>query len=275
MGTVNSGLRLRADGGGLVVRGLVAAHRRRGKAILEGIDLEVRPGEVVGILGPNGCGKSTLLKTLCGIIKPRTGSMMADGIDLTAMRPSKRAKLIGYVPQQDEGVGGALTVGESLSLGLNRRALGDAAVRDIVLDITNRLGLDGMVMRRAVELSGGQRQRVLIGRALAMRTPYLLLDEPVSSLDLRYQLEILEILTELAGVDDAGVLVVLHDLNLAVAYCDRLIVLDGGAVVAAGEARSVVTTELVEQLYGPVATVVDIAESRFVLPERRRADTLD
>lgn len=257
-------------GRGLAVRALTVAHGRRGPAVLEGIDLDLARGEVVGILGPNGCGKSTLLKSLCGVLTPRAGAAVADGVDLLAARPSTRSRMVGYVPQQDDGQGGGLTVAESMSLALDRRALGEDAVTDIVLATAGRLGLAGLALRRTSALSGGQRQRVLIGRALAARTPYLLLDEPVSSLDLRYQLEILEILTELARVDNAGVLVVLHDLNLAVAYCDRLIVLDQGRVHSHGAARDIVTSELVADLYGPVARVLDHDDARFVLPARRR-----
>lgn len=153
-------------------------------------------------------------------------------------------------------------------MALNRRALGERAVADIVLRVADRLGLTGLLLRRVIELSGGQRQRVLIGRSLAARTPYLLLDEPVSSLDLRYQLEIMNILGDLAG-DGVGVLVVIHDLNLAVSHCDRIVVIDEGQVRAEGPARGVVTKELVEELYGPVATVVDIDDGRFVLPTIR------
>lgn len=266
MGAVTPG------GPGLAVRGLTTAHRRRGAPVLEQVDIDVGRGEIVGILGPNGCGKSTLLKSLCGVLTPRAGAVTADGVDLLRARPAARARTLGYVPQQDDGIGSALTVAESLSLGLDRRALGDVAVMDIVLATAERLGLAGLALRRTDALSGGQRQRVLIGRALAARTPYLLLDEPVSSLDLRYQLEILEILTELARADGAGVLIVLHDLNLAVAYCDRLIVLDQGRVHSHGSARDIVTSALVADLYGPVAHVVDVGEARFVLPAKRSVD---
>lgn len=262
----------RPAGRGLTVRALTAAHRRRGQPVLRGVDLDLAAGEVVGILGPNGCGKSTLLKSLCGVLTPRSGTVLADGVDLLRARPRTRATMLGYVPQHDDGIGGALTVAESISLGLDRRALGEAAVADIVLGIVDRLGLAGMAAHRAAALSGGQRQRVLIGRALATRAPYLLLDEPVSSLDLRYQLEILELLTELAQVDGVGVLIVLHDLNLAAAYCDRLVVLDEGRVHSHGPARDLVTSELVAELYGPIAHVVDVDEARFVLPLKRNRD---
>lgn len=255
---------------GVRVRGLSAAHRRRGEPVIDGIDVDLARGEMVGVLGPNGCGKSTLLKTVCGVIRPRAGTLVADGEDLLRVRPSVRAQILGYVPQHDDGVGRAVTVAESMSLALDRRRLGEQAVLDIVLDTAERLGLGGMVSRRAFELSGGQQQRVLIGRTLAARTPYLLLDEPVSALDLRYQLDIMEVLRELVDTDDVGVLIVLHDLNLAAAFCDRLVVLDQGRVHSRGRPIELLTTTFVESLYGPVADVVELGEARYVVPARRR-----
>lgn len=255
---------------GLRVRGLSAAHRRRGEAVIAGINVDLAPGEMVGVLGPNGCGKSTLLKSVCGVLRPRSGTIVADGTDLVRVRPRRRAQILGYVPQHDDGVGRALTVAESMSLALDRRRLGEQATLDIVLGIAERLGLGGMASRRAFELSGGQQQRVLIGRTLAVQTPYLLLDEPVSALDLRYQLEIMEIVRDLVHTDGVGVLIVLHDLNLAAAFCDRLIVLDQGCVRSQGQPVDVITTEFVEALYGPVADVVDLNGARYVVPARRR-----
>ncbi|MCD2262252.1 ABC transporter ATP-binding protein [Dietzia aurantiaca] len=255
---------------GLRVRGLAAAHRRRGDAVIAGIDLDLNPGEMVGVLGPNGCGKSTLLKTVCGVITPRSGTIVADGNDLVRVRPRHRAQILGYVPQHDDGVGRALTVAESMSLALDRRRLGEEAALDIVLGTAERLGLEGMTSRRAFELSGGQQQRVLIGRTLAARTPYLLLDEPVSALDLRYQLEIMQIVWDLVHTDRVGVLVVLHDLNLAAAFCDRLLVLDQGRVHSQGRPDDLITTEFVESLYGTVADVVDLDGARYVVPATRR-----
>lgn len=255
---------------GLRVRGLTAAHRRRGSAVITGIDVDVAPGDIVGVLGPNGCGKSTLLKSVCGVISPRSGTIVADGTDLARVRPRRRAQILGYVPQHDDGVGRALTVAESMSLALDRRRLGDEATLDIVLHTAERLGLGGMASRRAFELSGGQQQRVLIGRTLAARTPYLLLDEPVSALDLRYQLEIMEIVRDLAHTDGVGVLIVLHDLNLAAAFCDRLLVLDQGRVHSHGRPADLITTEFVETLYGPVADVVELNGARYVVPTKRR-----
>ncbi len=254
---------------GLSVCGLTAAHRRRGPAVIEGVDLEVGRGEMVAVLGPNGCGKSTMLTSLCGVLRPRSGTVVADGVDLRLVRPSVRASIVGYVPQRDDGVGRALTVAESMGLALDHRALGAAAALDRVLATAERLGLSGMVTRRASELSGGQQQRVLIGRTLAAQTPYLLLDEPVSALDLRYQLEIMELLRGLVDTDRVGALVVLHDLNLATAFCDRVIVMDDGRIRREGPPREVITTEFVEGLYGRVAEVVRLNGAPYVVPIRR------
>lgn len=260
----------RGSTAGLTVRDLYAGHRRRDQPVVKGVDLDLARGEIVGVLGPNGCGKSSLLKSLCGVLAPRSGSVTAEGLNLLRIKPARRAKILGYIPQHEDMAVDGLTLAESMSLALDRRALGQRAVTDIVLDTAARLGLTGMALRRVAELSGGQRQRALIGRALAARTPYLLLDEPVSSLDLRYQLEILDILVDLARTGGVGVLIVLHDLNLAVAYCDRLVVLNQGRVHSKGAAPELVTTALVEDLYGPVAEVVDLGDARYVLPPQRK-----
>lgn len=258
---------------GLRVRGLTAAHRRRGVPALHDVDLDLGRGEMVAVLGPNGCGKSTMLKSLCGVIRPRSGSVVADGRDLSAVSPSTRAALIGYVPQHDDGVGRALTVAESMGLALDRRALGRDGTLDRIIAIAYRLGLAGMLGRRAHELSGGQQQRVLIGRTLAARTPYLLMDEPVSALDLRYQLEIMGLLHELVRSDGVAVLIVLHDLNLAAGFCDRVIVMDEGRIRRTGSPAEVITTDLVDTLYGPVAEVVRLHDAPYVVPARRDKDS--
>lgn len=261
------------DTDGLHVRGLAAAHRRRSRPVIEGVDVDVGRGEIVGVLGPNGCGKSTFLKSLCGVLRPTAGTITADGVDLRAVSPARRAEVVGYVPQHDDGVGRALTVADSMSLALDRRRLGPDEVLERVLSIADRLGLAGMTTRRAHQLSGGQQQRVLIGRTLAARTPYLLLDEPVSALDLRYQLETMELLAELVRERRVGALVVLHDLNLATAFCDRVVVMDGGRVIAEGRPDTVVDAAFVEELYGRVADVVDVDGARYVVPARRNGGT--
>ncbi len=263
------GATLTDPGAGIRIEGLVAAHRRRGAPVVDDIDLTVGRGEIVGVIGPNGCGKSTLIKAVVGVLTPRAGRVLVDGRDTTRTRPARRARLLGYVPQQDTVQAPALTVVESIGLGLHGRSRGTVQ-HARAAEIADDLGLGGLALHRAAELSGGQRQRVLIGRALAGAAPYLLLDEPVSNLDLRYQVEIMDLLRGLAG-GGAGVLVVLHDLNLAAAHCDRLAVMSEGRIFTHGPAEQVVTEELVHGLYGPVATVTEVDGARYVLPRRRGA----
>ncbi|KXO91323.1 ABC transporter ATP-binding protein [Tsukamurella pseudospumae] len=254
--------------GAIDVEDVDVAYRRRGAAAVSGASLTVRRGELVGVIGPNGSGKSTLLKALVGIASLRSGRIVVDGVDAATMRGVQRAALLGYVPQQDLVHGPALTVVESIALGVPA-GVGRADGQERAVGVAHRLGLGGRVLRRTDELSGGQRQRVTIGRALVRSAPYLLLDEPVSSLDLRYQGEIMGLLRELAD-DGTGVLVVLHDLNLAAAYCDRLVVVSDGRIGPSGPARDVVTEELVSGLYGDASVVREVDGVRYVLPSARR-----
>lgn len=237
---------------------------------VKGVDLRVPAGTVVGMLGPNGCGKSTLVRALGGITKPSAGTIRIADLDLRRLSGSRRAEKIAYVPQSENDSLAELTVFEAVKLGVNRNSKGTSSTTTVV-ETARTLGIDQWLLRRVGELSGGQRQRVAIARALAARTPFVLLDEPVSSLDLEQQVRIMELLVQLAA-DGVGVLVVLHDLNLAATFCEQLVVMEAGTIIARGTPAEVIEHGLLDRLYAQAAELRQLGGRPVVLPRKRHID---
>ncbi|KFF98496.1 histidinol phosphatase [Streptomyces scabiei] len=225
-----------------------------GTLILDGVSLAPRPGTVTGLLGPNGSGKSTLLRLLAGVIAPASGVVTLDDRPLDRVGRRAVARRIAVVAQQaDSQV--ELTVHDVVRLGRvpHRRAWTPASPADeeAVRTALARTGLADKAHRSWHTLSGGERQRVQIARALAQEPHELLLDEPTNHLDIQHQLALLTLIGELRLTS----VVALHDLNLAAMYCDHLVVLGQGRVVAAGTPHDVLTESLVADVYGVRATV--------------------
>ncbi|MBO1330353.1 ABC transporter ATP-binding protein [Streptomyces sp. VRA16 Mangrove soil] len=225
-----------------------------GTLILDGVSIGPRPGEVTGLLGPNGSGKSTLLRLLAGVLEPGAGVVTLDGGPLADVGRKEAARRIAMVQQQaDTQV--ELTVGDVVRLGRipHRRAWSPASAADesAVRSALERSGLADRAHRLWHTLSGGERQRVQIARALAQEPRELLLDEPTNHLDIQHQLELLDLITGLGLTS----VVALHDLNLAAAYCARVVVLRHGRVVAAGPPGDILTEELIADVYGVRARV--------------------
>ncbi|MEU1185345.1 ABC transporter ATP-binding protein [Streptomyces sp. NPDC005820] len=225
-----------------------------GTLILDGVSLAPRPGTVTGLLGPNGSGKSTLLRLLAGVLAPASGSVTLDGRPLERVGRRAVARRVAVVEQQaDTQV--ALTVLDVVRLGRvpHRRAWAPASAADeeAVRSALARTGLADKAARPWRTLSGGERQRVQIARALAQQPRELLLDEPTNHLDIQHQLALLDLITELRLTS----VVALHDLNLAAMYCDRVLVLRQGRVVAGGPPDEVLTEERIADVYGVRAAV--------------------
>lgn len=225
---------------------------------LDGVDLHIPDQGVVGLVGPNGSGKTTLLSTLYSALSPNGGEVTVDGQQVERMRAKSRAKKLAVVVQ-DASAEVDLTVAELVSLArLPHKTFGagittqDAAVVDEALEACGVLDLAD---RQVSQLSGGQRQRVMIARGLAQQSTHLLLDEPTNHLDLHYQHEVLKILRRI----NRGSVVVLHDLNLANTYCDQIVVLDHGKVVAAGPPSEVMTPQVLEPIYGVMVQRVEVS----------------
>ncbi|WP_149180428.1 ABC transporter ATP-binding protein [Streptomyces sp. TRM49041] len=216
--------------------------------LLDGVDLRAAPGETVGLVGPNGSGKTTFLRCVYGALRPAGGRVVLNGLDVAGLSVKERARRVAVVPQDAVGAFG-LTVREVAAMGRAphkpfwRQDGPDDARR--VTEALSTVGVEGLAGRRFDELSGGERQRALVARALVQEPGLLALDEPTNHLDVRFQLEILTLVRELGTTN----LLVLHDLNLAAAYCDRLYVLEAGRVVAAGTPGEVLTEELLAEVY--------------------------
>lgn len=223
-----------------------------GRTIVNNVHVQVVPGELVGLVGPNGAGKSTLVRLLAGLQRPTRGSILLQGQPIHRIPRRERSRLIGYVPQ-DTRIDFPLSVEQVVLLGrhAHRSGLVVDSAHDYALAAAalERVGLLHLRDRAVSSLSGGERQLVMLARAICSEPKLLLLDEPVSALDLRHQLHALAITRDVIG-DCAGGIAVLHDLNLAARFCDRILVMQGGMVRAEGEPSMVLAPSLLRDAYG-------------------------
>lgn len=238
-------------------------------SVLKGVSMEVVAGQVLSIVGPNGSGKSTFLRCLARVLKPQGGAVFFDGRETAQISSRELAQLLGYVPQ----AGGEVfpfTVLETVLMGRKPHLNWRVAQKDldVVAQVMQFMGLDEMAQRPMDQLSGGQKQKVFIARALAQEPQVFLFDEPTSSLDIRHQLEVLELVGELARQTRCQVVMVLHDLNLAARFSDRMVMLKDGLIYAAGEPGEVLTPENVGAVYGVEVSITDSAMGPYVLPLR-------
>jgi iron complex transport system ATP-binding protein len=251
------------------LRGVSLAYRDR--EVISAVSLAIEPGERVALVGPNGAGKSTLLRCITGVVAGRHGAILLDGVPVEELSREAMARRIAVVPQQAV-IPFAARVEEIVALGriphehpfLGPREGDLAAVRAAI----ERVGIESLVGRDARELSLGERQLVLLAMALAQTAPLLVLDEPTVHLDLRHQVETMELLVRLNERDGATIIAVLHDLALASHFFPRLVVLDRGRVVADGAPREVLTDGLVRDVFGVDAALI----RRSAIPLGQAAD---
>lgn len=234
----------------LTIDSLVVGYGKRN--VVKGASLEIRKGELVGLLGSNGSGKSTLIKTIAGINKHSAGTITWNGTtDLARLPRRDLAKIVAYVPQSI-GLSFGLDIKEAVLLG--RTPYFGTRPReedwDHVEAAMRLVGLDELRDRSVTELSGGQGQRVLIARALAQDPEILLLDEPTSALDIRYQWQTLSVAREITRKNDVAAVIAIHDLNQAARFTDRVVFLHQGEVIAQGPPADVYSPELIKRVYG-------------------------
>ena len=236
------------------------------RTLLDDASFAAEPGLLTAIVGPNGAGKSTLLRALAGVAQPQAGRIELDGAAVAALRPAERARSITILV--DETVEPALTVREAVATGRFahhqwwdwRRTDDDAAAG---ADAIARVGLAALADRPFGTLSSGERQRAWIALALAQGARVMLLDEPTSHLDVRYAHEVLALLHAIAR-DGATVVVVLHDLNQAAQYADRVALLAGGSIEGPAGAEAVLQPAILERAYGVRFLAVDVCGVRRV-----------
>lgn len=235
--------------------------------ILREINLAFYEGQVTALLGHNGSGKSTLLKTLARQIPVNVGEVMLEGKATKSLGARAFARIVGYLPQHPPGTDG-LTVRELIALGrypwrgpLGRLSKEDHTLVDQAIAETD---LKPFEHRSVDTLSGGERQRAWIAMLLAQQTRCLLLDEPISALDVKHQVETLRLVQRLAQQRALTVIVVLHDVDLAARFCDRLVALKAGAVVADGTPADVMNSQILETIYSVQMGVMERAPGQWV-----------
>jgi iron complex transport system ATP-binding protein len=255
----------------------------RGAPVLTGVSLAAGAGEIVGIIGPNGSGKTTLLKVIAGLLRPERGHVTLDGRALGSLDRRAVAARMSVVPQDthlafDYSAIEIVLMGRYAHLGaFELEGPDDFAAARRAMEATGTAPLEA---RPFGALSGGEKQRVIIASALAQldsppdaagSAAYLLLDEPTASLDLGYQLELLKLLRQLHQDRRLGIIVSIHDLNLAAGLCDRLVLLRAGRVIADGPTREVLTPAGIRELYGVEADILSHgpAGHPIVVPLRR------
>lgn len=244
------------------------------KTILNHVDVVIPRNKISVIIGANACGKSTLLKTLARLIQPVSGMVSIDGKKLGAIPPKQLARVLGLLPQSPV-VPEGITVADLVSRGrfpyqsfLKGMGKKDYEAVEEALEL---MGITALANRSVDELSGGQRQRVWIAMALAQETDILLLDEPTTFLDITYQIEILDLLTDLNRKKGTTIVMVLHDINLAVRYADYLFAVQDGALVAQGPPSDILNEALMKQVFGLdcLVTKDPVSGLPFVVPMGR------
>ena len=225
------------------------------KVVLHDFNLQIGAGEIATISGPNGSGKSTVLHCMAGLNKPRSGKVLLDGHDIFSLENRTRAGSLAILPQHSEG-GGGLTVEQMVLLGrtphLPPYAKPSRRDHEFAENAMQQTATLEFAKRQFTQLSGGERQRVLLARALAQQPKVLLLDEPTSNLDLQYQYQILQLVHRLAHQEKLAIVIILHQINLAAAISDTMLLLRGGGFTVASGAPAEVMTE------ANLATVYDV-----------------
>ncbi|NUT90449.1 MAG: ABC transporter ATP-binding protein [Saccharothrix sp.] len=239
--------------------------------VVDGLDLDVLDGTVTAIIGPNGCGKSTLLRALARLLKPTSGAVLLDGKEIDRLPTRDVAQVVGLLPQSPVAPEG-LTVADLVARGRHPHqrwyrqwSSADEEAISRALDLT---GMTDLADRQVDHLSGGQRQRAWISMTLAQETDLLLLDEPITYLDLAHQIDVLDLVHRLHRERGTTVVMVLHDLNLAARYADTLVAMRDGRVMACGAPGEVLTEAMLEDVFGLTAKVITdpVSDTPLVIP---------
>ncbi len=241
------------------------AYSRKSRNILEEVSFDIQKNQCIAILGNNGAGKSTLLKCIDRICPAQGGAVLVDNQNVFHMNKSVMAQNIAYVAQDNKSIN--MTVFDAILLGRKPYIKWDATSKDrqIVCDIIKKMQLEDSALRNVSELSGGEAQKVMLARALAQEPKLLLLDEPTSNLDPRNQHEVLHIVKKIAQEHNTCVAIIIHDLNLAVRYCDRFIFLKDSRVFSYG-GLDTMTPENIEEVYRIHVHIIEYMGIPIIVP---------
>ena len=251
-------------------------HYKGSPSVLKDISFQAEPGQFLAILGNNGAGKSTLLKCINHILQPDSGAVFLDGKDLLSMSPREVAKKVAFVSQSVPDT--RLTVHDAVALGRRPYMTWGFTQQDhkIVHEAMAKLGLEAMRGRFLNQLSGGERQKVMLARAIAQQPRVLLLDEPTSALDIQNQHQVLSMVGQFCKSDGITAITVIHNLNLALNYCDRFLLLKDGQVFRQGD-HKILDADTLRQVYGIHAEIVEIQNQHLVLvkEQEKRYENLE
>jgi iron complex transport system ATP-binding protein len=238
---------------------------------LDSVSVTLGPGHILALVGPNGSGKSTLIKIVATIFPKSSGSVMLDGTDVFEIEPAELARCVGYVPQFFSYTKYS-TVFEMVLLGRRPHIRWSVTEEELarVQDALDALDIGHLAGKYVDELSGGERQKVFIARAIAQDPGLFLLDEPTASLDIRHQIEVMELMQKVARIKGSAVLVAVHDLNLAFRFADSVLMICEGRMAGYGSPAEVLTPEQIEKVYGIESEVVTTGRGSFILPLRAK-----
>lgn len=235
----------------LSIKNISAGYDR--KTVLSDVSMDVRKGEFIGLIGPNGSGKTTLLRVISRVLKPYNGHVLLDGEDVATIPRNTLARTMAFLTQ-DISLNLPFTVRQMTLMGRfpylsqsGKESDEDIAIAENVMELAD---VSHLSERFITEISGGERQRALIAMCLAQEPEILLLDEPTNHLDVGHQLSVLDLIRKLNQQTDMTVISVFHNLNLASEYCHRLMVLDNGQVESQGTPADVLTSDMVNKVYG-------------------------
>jgi iron complex transport system ATP-binding protein len=244
--------------------------------VIDGINFHLDRGEFTGLIGPNGSGKSTILKLLVGLLKTQNGEIKFDGIPVSDIPPRELAKRVAYLPQEDE-VHFPFTVGEIVMLGRWPHSGGaffdSESDRKVSLQAMDLVGITDWSGRLITELSGGERARVVLAKAIATEPEILLLDEPVSELDFKFQNEAYKLLRNLTD-KGTGVVVIAHDIGSISRWADRLILLSDGKIMADGSPAEVLNEKILETAYGTPVKIISDGVDKAIFARSGRGDAV-
>ena len=238
------------------------------KKILDDISFEVQSGTLLSVLGANGAGKTTLIKCINGILKLKKGEILIDEKNFNKKSLKEKSKIMSYVPQITSSFDSNLTVFDTVLLGRvpHKTFKFSEWDKQIALNNIKKLDLEKYLFSYVGELSGGEKQRVLIARALTQEPKILILDEPISNLDLKFQLETMKILKNLAKEDNLIVITILHDLNFAISYSDKILFLKNGKINNFGDTKKIITTSNIKEIFSVDMDIVQFKNKNYIIP---------